>query len=63
MSEVQVIEMDGKPAFYVLPASLWVRVREAVEDAEDLAAAEKAIAEDDGARYSSAEVRAELDAL
>ena len=23
MIEVQVIEVDGKPAFYVLPAALW----------------------------------------
>ena len=33
MNSVQVIEKDGVPAFYVLPAALWLKVREAVEDA------------------------------
>lgn len=36
-SHVQVIEQDGKPAFYVVPADLWERMREAAEDAEDIA--------------------------
>ena len=61
MSEVQVIEQDGKPAFYVLPAALWELVRDAVEDAEDVAAFDRAKAADDGARYPAAVVRAELD--
>ena len=61
MSEVQVIEKDGKPAFYVLPAALWELVREAVEDAEDAAAFDRAKASDDGARFPAAVVRAELD--
>lgn len=50
-SSVQVIEKDGKPAFYVLPAALWERVREAVEDAEDAAAYDRAVAADDGVRF------------
>ncbi|NDD14289.1 MAG: XRE family transcriptional regulator [Betaproteobacteria bacterium] len=51
MSQVQVIEKDGKPVFYVLPAALWERVREAVEDAEDAAAYDLARATDDGVRF------------
>jgi len=51
MSQVQVIEEDGKPVFYVLPAALWERVREAVEDAEDAAAYDLARATDDGVRF------------
>jgi len=61
MSKVQVIEKDGKPAFYVLPAALWERVREAVEDAEDVAAYKQAVAEDDGLRFPAAVAHAELD--
>ena len=61
MSEVQVIEKDGKPAFYVLPAALWELVRDAVEDAQDVAAFDRAKAADDGARYPAGVVRAELD--
>ena len=53
-SSVQVIEKDGKPAFYVLPAALWELVREAVEDAEDLAAYDRAVAADDGVRFPAA---------
>jgi antitoxin component HigA of HigAB toxin-antitoxin module len=51
MSQVQVIEKDGKPAFYVLPAALWELVREAVEEAEDVAAYDRAKAADDGASF------------
>ena len=29
-NHVQVIEQDGKPAFYVVPAALWERMREAI---------------------------------
>jgi len=53
MSEVQVIEKNGKPAFYVLPAALWERVRDKVEDAEDVTAFDKAVVNDDGVRYPS----------
>ena len=54
MSEVQVIEKNGKPVFYVLPAELWERVRDKVEDAEDVAAYDQATARDDGVRHPSA---------
>lgn len=54
MSEVQVIEKDGKPAFYVLPAALWELVKETIEDAEDAAAYADAVKNDDGARYPAA---------
>ena len=51
MSKVQVIEKDGKPMFYVVPADLWERLREAAEDAEDLADLERFDREDDGVRF------------
>jgi antitoxin component HigA of HigAB toxin-antitoxin module len=63
MSDVQVIEKDGKPAFYVLPAALWDKVRDAVEDAEDAAAYAQAVAEDDGVRIPLAVVQATLDGV
>lgn len=63
MSDVQVIEQDGKPAFYVLPAALWDKVRDAVEDAEDAAAYAQAVAEDDGVRLPIEVVRATLDGM
>jgi DNA-binding XRE family transcriptional regulator len=50
-SHVQVIEQDGKPAFYVVPAALWERMREAAEDAQDIADLERFEREDDGVRY------------
>lgn len=53
-SRVQVIEQDGKPAFYVVPADLWESMREAAEDAEDLADLERFDREDDGVRYPAA---------
>ena len=51
MNQVQVIEKDGKPSFYVIPAEIWERVRELVEDAQDAAAYAEAVAQDDGVRY------------
>ncbi|WP_338413628.1 helix-turn-helix domain-containing protein [uncultured Sphaerotilus sp.] len=53
-NHVQVIEQDGKPAFYVVPAALWERMREAAEDAEDIADLERFEREDDGVRYPAA---------
>lgn len=50
MTEVQVIEKDGKPAFYVVPADIWDKVRSVIEDAEDGAAFDRAVANDDGSR-------------
>lgn len=50
MSKVQIIEKDGRPAFAVVPIELWERIREAAEDAEDLAELERFDAEDDGFR-------------
>ena len=61
MSEVQVIEKDGKPVFYVVPAALWAKVREAVEDAEDAAAYAEAVANDDGFAFPADVVHAELE--
>ena len=51
MSKVQVIEKDGKPIFYVVPADLWEQVKGALEDAEDAAACAEALANDDGVRF------------
>lgn len=60
MSRVQVIETDGKPAFYVVPADIWLRVREMVLDAEDAAAYTEAVAQDDGFRVPLSVVEAKL---
>ncbi len=60
MNKVQVIEKNGKPEFYVLPAAMWERVRGLVEDAEDVAAFDRAMAADDGARIPMQIVKAEL---
>ncbi len=51
MSRVQVIELDGRPAAYVVPADIWTIVKDLVEDAEDVADLRRAIAEDDGVRF------------
>ena len=63
MSDVQVIEQDGKPAFYVLPAALWDKVREAVEDAEDALDLARFDAEDDGVRIPLGVVQSTLEGL
>ena len=60
MSRVQVIETDGKPAFYVVPADIWLRVREMVLDAEDAASYTEAVAQDDGFRVPLSVVEAKL---
>ena len=60
-SRVQVIEQDGKPAFYVVPADLWERMREAAEDAQDIADLERFEREDDGVRYPAAVAMAMAD--
>lgn len=56
MNKVQIIEMNGKPAFAVVPIELWERVR---EDIEDVAAFDRAMAADDGSTIPLAVVRAE----
>lgn len=61
MRRVQIIEHDGKPAFAVVPIDLWERVRERIEDAEAVAAYDRAIASDDGFTIPAAVLRAELD--
>jgi len=61
MSRVQVIEVDGKPAAYVVPADIWVRIKEMVENAEDAAAYEAAVANDDGVRFPAAVAHAIAD--
>ena len=50
MSKLQVIEKDSKPVFYVVPADLWERMREAAEDAEDIADLERFDRDDDSVR-------------
>ena len=51
MNEVQVIEQNGRPAFYVVPAAIWESVRDAIEDAEDAMALGRAMRDDDGVRF------------
>ena len=53
MTEVQVIQKDGKPAFYVVPADIWDKVRSIIEDAGDVAAFDRAVTNDDGTRIPS----------
>ena len=53
MTEIQVIQKDGKPAFYVVPADLWDKVRGIVEGAQDNAMYDRAVASDDGIRIPS----------
>ena len=52
MSKVQVIEKDGKPAFYVVPADLWAQVKDILEDAEDAAAYAEAVIAGAGRRIA-----------
>ncbi|HEY8706359.1 MAG TPA: helix-turn-helix domain-containing protein [Burkholderiaceae bacterium] len=63
MSRIQVIEQDGKPVCVVVPMDLWERIREAAEDAEDIADMERFDREDDGFTYPAAVVHAELDGM
>jgi DNA-binding XRE family transcriptional regulator len=51
MTRIQIIERNGKPAFYLVPAATWERVRETIEDAEDAIEYEQAIESDDGLRF------------
>jgi hypothetical protein len=60
MRKVPVIENDGVPAFVVLPIEWLERVRESVEDAEDIAELERFDLEDDGTRVPIEVVRATL---
>ena len=61
MTQIQVIETDGKPSFYVVPAEMWDRISALLEDAEDAAAYQQAAAQDDGARIPMAVMKAELE--
>jgi hypothetical protein len=54
MSKVQVIEQGGKPAFYVVPAALWKKISAKAEDLDDVAAFDRAMANDDGVRFPEA---------
>ena len=61
MSRIQIIEQDGRPVCVVVPMDLWERIREAAEDAEDIADLERFDRKDDGFRIPHAVVKAELD--
>jgi len=52
MRHLQVLLQGGKAAFVVVPIDLWARVRDAVEEAEDIADPERFDRMDDGARQS-----------
>ncbi len=53
MSLVQMLVIDGK-RFALLPEALWERVREAVEEAGDVADVERFDRDDDGVRIPAA---------
>ena len=61
MKRVQIIEHEGRPAYAVVPIDLWQRVREGIEDADAVAAYDRAVANDDGFTVPAAVLRAELD--
>lgn len=61
MSKVQIIEQDGKAVFAVVPIDLWNRIKDAAEDAEDLADVERFDREDDGFRVPHAVVTAKME--
>lgn len=52
--QVQFIEVDGQPAFAVVPVALWRRLAARAEDIEDADAIAQAKAADDGARIPGA---------
>lgn len=54
MSRYQIIEQDGKAVCVVVPMDLWERIREAAEEAEDIADLERFDREDDGVRFPAA---------
>ena len=57
------IEREGKKEFAVLPIEEYERLREFVEDAQDLFELRQAKAEDEGERVSLEEVEARLKAF
>ena len=61
MKRVQIIEHNGKPAFAVVPIDIWERVCESLDDADAVAAYDRAVAQDDGFTIPAAVMRAELD--
>ena len=44
--DVQMIEMDGRPAFAVVPVAQWTALLERLEDLQDIADAKVALAEE-----------------
>lgn len=45
-----MIREDGDPAFYVVPAGVWGKVRGVIEDTDGNAAFDRAVVSDDGTR-------------
>lgn len=60
MNAIQLIERDGQREYAIVPIDIWERVRELVEDAEDVLLHDAAVAADDGFRVPSAVVDALL---
>lgn len=58
--KVQIIEHDGKPAFAVVPIELWQALAEQLEDAQDVAAFDRAMTQDEGSRIPHAVLKAEI---
>jgi len=61
MTRIQILEKDGRPAFAVVPIEIWERVRELLENAEDVAAFDTAVAADDAFRIPLDVVKAEFE--
>jgi len=60
MTRVQIIEQDGIPAFAVVPMDIWLKVRDRVEDQEDVILFDMAKREDDGFHIPANVLKGEL---
>ena len=60
MTRVQIIEQNGAPAFAVVPMDIWLKVRNSIEDLEDVALYDQAKSADDGFYIPSEVLKREL---
>lgn len=60
MNKVQIIEHDGKPLLAVVPIDIWSRVKDMVEDLEDISDLERFDQNDDGVRIPLEVVQAQV---
>lgn len=61
VTNIPIIEQEGRPAFAVVPIEIWERARGLVEDLEDVAAFDSSMSADDGFRIPFAVVKAEFE--